>query len=76
MLSGKLEFFDFRELQETIVNKLVWPRFEARFATKEAVIANSISWPNCETAFVTAALLMRLFVWKAKRLSYGLTNSE
>jgi hypothetical protein len=38
LLSGKLEFFDLRELQETILNKLLWPQFESRFATKEAVI--------------------------------------
>lgn len=38
-LEGQLEYFDLRELQDTIVNKLLWPRFEARFGVKEALIA-------------------------------------
>lgn len=36
-LEGQLEYFDLRELQDTIVNKLLWPRFETLFATKEAL---------------------------------------
>jgi hypothetical protein len=38
-LAGKLEYFDFRELQETIVSKAPWLQFEPRFGTKEALIA-------------------------------------
>lgn len=38
-LAGKLEYFDLRELQETIIAKTMWPRFEAQFGTKEALIA-------------------------------------
>lgn len=34
-LSGKLEFCDLRELQQTIVSKPLWPLFEDIFATKE-----------------------------------------
>jgi hypothetical protein len=34
-----LEFFDLRELERTITNRALWPKFEARFATKEALIA-------------------------------------
>ncbi|MCC6918109.1 MAG: DUF262 domain-containing protein [Alphaproteobacteria bacterium] len=34
-LSSKLEFFDLRELQETIVAKSAWPTFEKRFSSKE-----------------------------------------
>ena len=35
-LSKKLEFFDLRELQSTIEHKTLWPRFEPRFASKNA----------------------------------------
>jgi hypothetical protein len=38
-LEGQLEYFDLRELQDTIANKTLWPRFEARFGTKEALNA-------------------------------------
>ena len=34
-LAGQLEFFDLRELQDTIANKTLWPAFESRFGTKE-----------------------------------------
>jgi hypothetical protein len=36
-LSGKLEFFDLRELQDTIAAKSLWPRFEVRFSSKESL---------------------------------------
>jgi hypothetical protein len=36
-LQGRLEYFDLRELQETITNKSLWPRFEARFGNKEVL---------------------------------------
>jgi len=36
-LDGKLEYFDLRELQDTITNKSLWPRFEKRFANKETL---------------------------------------
>lgn len=36
-LPGQLEFFDLRELQDTITNGTLWPRFEQRFANKEAL---------------------------------------
>jgi hypothetical protein len=39
MLAGKMEYFDLRELQETITSKAPWPKFESRFGTKEALIA-------------------------------------
>ena len=35
MLSGKLEYTDLRDLQDTIMNKALWRRFEARFGGKE-----------------------------------------
>jgi len=38
-LVGQLEFFDLRELQDTIANPALWPRFEERFATKESLAA-------------------------------------
>jgi hypothetical protein len=38
-LAGKLEYFDMRELQDTIVSKALWPQFEPRFASKETLIA-------------------------------------
>ena len=38
-LAGKLEFFDLRELQDTITSKTLWPQFEQRFGTKESLIA-------------------------------------
>ena len=34
-LSGKLEYFDLRELQDTITSKPFWAQFESRFANKE-----------------------------------------
>lgn len=37
-LVGKLEYFDLRELQDTLTSKTLWPQFEPRFATKEALI--------------------------------------
>ncbi len=37
-LAGKLEYFDLRELQDTIVSKALWPQFEPRFVNKEALI--------------------------------------
>jgi hypothetical protein len=37
-LSGKLEYFDLRELQDTITNKTLWPQFEQRFSAKETLI--------------------------------------
>jgi hypothetical protein len=36
-LSGKLEYFDLRELQDTISGKGPWTQFEPRFGTKEAL---------------------------------------
>ncbi len=33
-LDGMLEFFDLRELQDTITNKALWPQFEHRFRNK------------------------------------------
>jgi hypothetical protein len=36
-LAGRLEFFDLRELQDLMQNKGLWPRFEGRFANKEAL---------------------------------------
>jgi hypothetical protein len=38
-LSRRLEYFDLRELQDTILNKALWPGFEQRFANKETVTA-------------------------------------
>lgn len=35
--SGQLEYFDLRELQDTITNKVLWPQFENRFGTKEVL---------------------------------------
>ena len=37
-LAGKLEYFDLRELQDTITSKTLWPQFEPRFANKESLI--------------------------------------
>lgn len=38
ILSGKLEFFDLRELQDCIVLKGLWPRFESYFANKNTLL--------------------------------------
>jgi 5'-deoxynucleotidase YfbR-like HD superfamily hydrolase len=38
-LSGRLEYFDLRELQDTITSRALWARFESRFSTKEAFTA-------------------------------------
>lgn len=39
VLERKLEYFDLRELQESIVSKTLWPSFAPRFVNKEALIA-------------------------------------
>jgi hypothetical protein len=36
-LDRKLEFFDLREIEQVIVSIALWPRFEPRFASKEAL---------------------------------------
>jgi len=36
--SGMLEFFDLREIQETIISKLLWPEFQKIFQNKEVLI--------------------------------------
>jgi hypothetical protein len=36
-LNRKLEFFDLRELEQVIVSKALWSRFEPRFASKEVM---------------------------------------
>lgn len=38
-LGGQLEYFDLRELQDTMANKTLWPRFAVRFSTKETLSA-------------------------------------
>jgi len=38
-LAGKLEYFDLRELQDTITTKALWPKFESLFSSKEPLIA-------------------------------------
>ena len=38
-LEGKLEYFDLRELQDTITSKALWPKFELLFRNKETLIA-------------------------------------
>jgi hypothetical protein len=38
-LAGKLEFCDLRELQDTITNTALWPRFEQRFANRETLVS-------------------------------------
>lgn len=37
-IEGKLEFFDLRELQDAIVAKSLWPRYEPNFGSKEALV--------------------------------------
>lgn len=37
LLEGMLEFCDLRELQDVIVGKATWPRFEQRFVGKESL---------------------------------------
>jgi hypothetical protein len=36
-LAGKLEYFDLRELQDTLTGKGPWPQFGPRFGSKEAL---------------------------------------
>jgi hypothetical protein len=36
-LEGKLEYFDLRELQDTITSKALWEKFTGRFTNKEAL---------------------------------------
>jgi hypothetical protein len=38
-LGGKLEYFDLRDLQQAITSASLWPKFESRFSTKEALNA-------------------------------------
>jgi len=37
-ISGMLEFFDLRELQDTIMSKAAWDHFSSRFTNKEALL--------------------------------------
>jgi hypothetical protein len=37
-LAGRLEYSDFRELQETITNKTLWPLFEPQFGLKDQLV--------------------------------------
>ena len=37
-LDGKLEYFDLRELQDTITNKSLWSLFEPAFANTETLV--------------------------------------
>jgi len=37
-LVNKLEFGDLRELEDTITNKTLWPRFQRRFVNKETLV--------------------------------------
>lgn len=37
-LTRRLEFADLRELQDTITNKELWPRFQKRFVSKETFV--------------------------------------
>jgi len=37
-LEGILEYTDLRGLQDTICNKILWPKFEERFASKEILL--------------------------------------
>lgn len=34
-LPGKLEYCDLRELQDVLTSKVLWPRFEGHFGSKE-----------------------------------------
>lgn len=36
-LHGKLEFFDLREVQDTLTSKLLWPAYEKLFGSKETL---------------------------------------
>jgi hypothetical protein len=36
-LEGRLEFFDLRELQDTILSKSLWPLFQSQFVNKETL---------------------------------------
>lgn len=38
-LAGKLEYCDMRELQDAMSTKTNWPRFQERFANKDALVA-------------------------------------
>jgi hypothetical protein len=38
-LPARLEFCDLRELQDTILSKSLWPKFQERFANKETLVA-------------------------------------
>lgn len=37
-LQGQLEYFDLRELQDTIANKALWSHFEPRFKKKDSLV--------------------------------------
>lgn len=39
MLLPRLEYCDLRELQDTVLSKILWPRFEGRFANRETLTA-------------------------------------
>ncbi len=73
-LPGQLEYFDFRELQDTITNKALWPEFENCFGTKEALIARFDNWRGCATPFATAGQLTRSPGRTARLRSSGSAN--
>ncbi|HWL54900.1 MAG TPA: DUF262 domain-containing protein [Chthoniobacteraceae bacterium] len=52
-LVGKLEYFDLRELQATIVGRMSWPLFNHVLAQRSRLAPNSINWLNYETASAT-----------------------
>jgi hypothetical protein len=45
-LPRKLEFFDLRELADSIVNKSLWPEFQALFVNKETFLGKFDQWRN------------------------------
>jgi hypothetical protein len=63
-LAGKLEYFDLRELQDTMTGKAPWAYFEPRFGTKEALILKFDQLAELRSA--------RRFAKKVKRQSSGL----
>ena len=71
-LTGKLEYFDLRELQDTITSKGPWAQFESRFGTKEALMyqvrpaGGATKWYSPQPC-----TLVRLFARRAKRRLSG-----
>ena len=71
-LRRTLEYCDLRELQDTILNKILWQGFEQRFArTRRHCRGSSASWQSSETVYATVDRSTRSRAKRARQPSCG-----